>query len=344
MKSKTIFKVLGVLALVLMVASFIPAAADVLDQFHIISKGGGAMAIAPLVTAFTKDIEEKLYPPNEFYHHAVDDSVWIQGHKVSRGVAGASPGRNINPVLPLTGTQRADDTNEYEIELHVTDPTILTRDEELLVNYNKRISIVNDHINVLNTGVADNFAYQWAPTAAGVFIRTTGANVNVSDGSQTGTRKAIEKDNFIDALTILTKQNAKGQKYALVPATLYGQLLKVPDFVDYTKTGRPDILKTGIVGEILGIKIYVRSYTTLYTSAGTPVKKAIDAVGAATDNLSILIWDETMVYKALGKPNTNIENRPVTYLGDLINADVRAGGKARKDGSGVVSIIQAVGA
>lgn len=305
---------------------------------------GTTLMAAPLVTVFTKEIETKLYPVNEFYQYAKDDSMWIKGDKVSRGVAGASPGVSTNPAVPLTASQRADDSNEYNIQLHVTDPQILTRDEELIVNYNKRSSILDDHANVLNTRIADNFAYVWAPSTAGLLLRTTGADVASADGSQTGTRKAVEKQQFIDAFTMLTRQNSTGQKHILIPATMYGQMLAIADFIDYNKTGRSDMLAKGIIGEIIGMKVHVRSYTTLYTNAATPVKKAVGVAGAATDNLSILVWDETSVYKALGKPNVNIENRPATYLGDIINTDVRAGGSARKDGTGVISIVQAAGA
>ena len=337
MKKNTFFKVLGLFAFVLVTSFLLP---EIYHHFFDVEGVTAFTAAAPLVTVFTKEIEEKLYPESEFYHNAKDDSVWISGNKVSRGVAGASPGASTNPALPLSATQRVDDSNEYAIQLHVTDPQILTRDEELIVNYNKRQSIIDDHVNVLNTRTADNMAYQWAPSNANYMIRTTGAGVAAVDGSQTGLRKAIEKQQFIEALIALMRQDAKGPKFGVCPATLYGQLLALPDFVDYTKTGRADILKTGVIGEILGIKMFVRSYTTLYTNAGTPVKKPVATAGAVDDNLSILIWDATMCYKALGKVNVNIENRPATYLGDIINADVRSGGKSRADGKGVISIIQ----
>lgn len=337
MKKQSILKAAAGLILILVAAAFVPQVVEFVS--HLGSAGAAAMAAAPLVTIFTKDIEEKLYPENEFYQHAVDDSVWIKGNKVVRGVAGVSPGVTTNPtVFPLTANQRADDSNEYTISQHVTDPVILTRDEELIVNYNKRQSILNDHINTLNTRIADNFAYTWAPTAAGLIIPTSGAAVAAGASAQTGQRKAITKEDFVAAFTLLVKQNAKGQKYAVVPAEMYSQLLLIPDFVDYTKTGRADILKTGLIGEIVSIKIYLRSYTTLYTNAG--VKKPITTAGAASDNQSILVWDETSVYKALGKVNVNIENRPATYLGDILNADVRSGGNTRKDGTGAVSITQ----
>lgn len=301
---------------------------------------------APLVTSFVRDAEQKMYPDNSFYMNAVDDSPFLKGKTVSRGVAGDEPEVVTNPsVFPLEATQRADDENKYDISLHATMPTHLMDEEELLVNYAKRQSIVDQHTGVLNLKVAKEFINVWSPSLATNIVRTDGAAIPAATAGATGTRKALTRDNFIDALTLLTNMDSgEDGLVGLISGNMYGQLLKIPDFIDYNKTGRADVLAKGLIGEICGIKLYKRSSAGLYTNASTPVKKASTAAGAATDNEAVIIWDPKRVYRALSGVTVYLNPNKADYLGTILNMSVRAGGSTRKDQKGLVAIVQAAGA
>lgn len=340
MKTNQIMKVsIAVLVICVMVAcAFFPT--------HASDLAGTSLMAAPLVTAFTKEAEEHLYPDNSFYMNAVDDSPYLKGKTVSRGVSGDDPEVVTNPSsFPLEAVQRVDDENKYDISLHATIPTHLMDEEELLVNYQKRQSILSQHASVINLRVAKEFINVWAPTLATNFIRTSGDAFSAVAEGATGTRKGVVKDNFIDAVNILDRMDAgEGGLVGLVPASMYGQLLKLPDFIDYTKTGMAALLAKGMIGEICGVKLFKRSSGAKYTNATTPVKKGAIAAGAATDNEAILIWDPMKVYRALGSPTVYINPGKADYLGTIMNMSVRAGGTIRKDQKGVVAIIQAAGA
>lgn len=335
MKTTKFLKVISVLVLVLLIG---------VALFSPMDAAGAALAVAPLIVQFHEEAEEHLFPDNSFMYASVDDSPFLKGRTVKRGVSGDDPESVTNPTsFPLTVTDRADDENSYDIALHATKPHRLGDVEELELAYDKRSSILSQHASVLNLKAAIEFVHNWSPSLATNIIRTTGEAEAAATPSATGTRKAITKNDFINGVTVLSRMDAADNMFGLVGATQYAQLLKIADFIDYNKTGRADMLAKGIIGEILGVKLYHRSKSGIYTNAATPVKKKIDAAGAATDNEALLIWSANMVYRAFGNHEVYINEHLGQFLGSTLNMSVRAGGTIRKDQKGVVAIVQAAG-
>lgn len=305
---------------------------------------GFTFGASPLVTSFTKQIKENLYPDNSFYKNSIDHSPYVNGDKVNVPQSGTNPTVTVNPSsFPLTVSQSTETALEYSINSHVTLPTHITDDEELIVSYDKRAHVLRKHINTINTSIADYFAYDWSPTVAGAFVRTSGADGTSLAPSATGTRKKITLQDWIDAATVLDAQDIPMDgRFALVPSKMYNEMYAIDSFIDYQKRGVVDMLAKGIIGEILGIKIYKRSRAGLYTNAGTPVKVPVGTAGAATHNMAILIWHQDSVARAEGGTKVYINPDKAEYVGGLFNARVRAGGQIdREDGKGVVAIIQA---
>ena len=347
-KTKNIFR--GLLALfctVIAAAVMFAVAPEVMAHgisYFTSNADGLTLALTPaLVTRFAKDAEEKMYPNNEFYKNSVDDSQYLDGKTVRRPVSGDDPSVQTNPTaFPLTMSERADDSSDYDIDFFTTEPQFVRVDEEMQTNYNKRQSIIAGHTKVLNVKIADNFAYTWAPVLAANMVRTTGAAATATAPGATGNRLKLTKEDFLSASAILDEANVpESGRFAVVPSKMYSQMLGIADFVDYTKTGRQDMLAKGLIGEVLGIQIYKRSRVVVYTDAGTPVKKAPGAATATTDNQAILIWHESMVYRAEGKVKVTIDNPSTLLAGaSAFNAQVFAGGRNRADELGVVAIIQ----
>jgi hypothetical protein len=320
----------------------IPTGALFLMHFVPMNFDLGAAYDPLLQIKFAKDIQEQLYPDNSFYKNSFDDSGDLTMGTVRRPVAGDDPEAETNPTTyPLSVSERSDTNSDYDVDFHTTKPQFVRINEEMMVSYAKRQSIIRSHVSVLNTKVADGMVYAWLPSLATNFVRTSGANAAATAPGATGNRKAITKDDFIDACTILDRMDVDGNRYALVPADLYGQLLKIDDFIDYNKTGRADMLAKGVIGEIAGVQIYKRSRSGIYTNASTPVKKAPGAATATSDNQAVLIWSDKMVYRAEGAPQVVIGQPNPEYAGaTLFNANCYAGGKMREDQKGVVAIIQ----
>lgn len=309
-------------------------------------KGASAMAIQKEVWA--KDIEENIYPDNSFYLQSKDDSDWVEGNKVHTPEAGTAPSVQKNrAALPATVSKRIDSDYTYSIDEYTTDPIVLQKTEEVEVSYNKRQSILFDHTEKLRTEVAENMAYNWAPSIAANLVRTTGTARAAYEAGQTGNRKAIVEADIIELNRILDRMDvSKEGRFLGLPANLQADLLKIDRFTSLDKIGSAVALQKGVIGMIMGFQVYVRSTFLRYDNSGTPVVKAVGSAVAAADNLACLAWHKSFVRRALGKEgNGGIEifmaEKDPTFYGDVFSALVRAGGKkVRNDQKGVLALIE----
>lgn len=296
----------------------------------------------PLVIKFKKEVEEKLSPDNTFYINSVDDGAYLDGKTVRKGVAGDDPTVVTNPTsFPLTVFENVDDNLDYDISRHATLPQRIDNEQELILSFAKRQTVVNAHARVLDVKIAEEMVYNWQPTVAGNLLDTTGAMVtgSLTHKGATGTRRAITLADIIKACELLDRQDANGDRYGLINSIQYSQLLQIPDFVDYNKTGRSGLLEKGIIGEICGVKLYKRSSAGAFDTS--KAKKKISAVTAATDKGGLLIWDSSLVTRAKGPVKVYWNPDKGEYLGGILNMEIRAGGSIRKDGIGVVAIVEA---
>lgn len=298
-----------------------------------------------IVTLFSKEIQPNLFPANEFYKQSkLDGGVDINAKFVEVPQAGATPTIVKDPtVFPLAVAERTDDVIVYPVSHYATLPTLITDVNEMIINYSKRASVLSDHSDVLNSRVAAEMGIAWSPSLASQISRTTGtADATALAPGATGTRNALTIN---DLATIANKFDRddvpSDQRNILFPADMFAQLLKLDQFInfDYVKN---KTLVDGQIGEIFGMKVFKRSSTTIYTNAGTPVKKAFGAATAVTDNLAVLAWATKQVRRAEGVAKVYSDNDNPMYVGSIFNAAVRAGGTfARTDQKGVYSLVQA---
>jgi len=298
-----------------------------------------------LVKLFSKEIQSNLFPNNEFYKSSqLDGGVNINAKTVDIPQAGAKPTIIKNPTsFPLTIGSRTDDVLTYSVDHFVTAPTAIQDVNEMVISYSKRASVLQDHAKVLNSRVADEIAVAWSPTLAAQLSRTTGsASGSALAPSATGTRLALTRDDIALIATKFDRDDVPvSERNILFDADLYAQLLKIDSFINFDYINRKPTVD-GQIGEIFGMKVFKRSRAVLYTNAGTPVKKAVGATGAVTDNLAALAWASGEVRRAEGiaKIYSDLDNP--AFVGSVFNAAVRSGGTfARADQKGVYSLIQA---
>lgn len=291
---------------------------------------------------FSKDIQENLFPKNEFYKRSkLDANVSADWGVVQVPQAGATPSVIVNPsTFPLTVAQRTDDVKEYTVNAFATSPIHITDVNEAVTNYSKRMDIIKDHVKALNTRIGDEMAYVWAVTVAANKLFTTGAAIPAAAPSATGNRKALTRDDLAALSVMFDKDDvASDERNMLISAAQYEELLKIDSFINFDyMTNKPQV--DGQIGEIFGMKVFKRSRNTIYDASNDA--KAVGDAAAATDNLSILAWSDSYVRRAEGtvKLYSDIDN-PV-YLGSIFNAQVRAGGtSSRTDEKGVYQLIQA---
>lgn len=306
----------------------------------------GSLCMAIQTEVWAKDIADNIFPDNSYFMNSVDDSPFLEGNKVHLPEAGSVPGVTKNRTsLPATAAKRTDTEASYDVDSYTTDPIILQNTEEVEVSYAKRQSLLSGNIDTLKTRIADELAIKWAPTLATNFVRTSGSARAGYLTGQTGNRKAVAKDDFIEVNRIFNRMDiSQDGRYALIDANMYADLLKIAEFVSYEKIGNA-VLTKGAIGMLLGIQIYVRSSAIRYDNTGTPVIKAYGASVAAADNLACLFWHRNFVRRAQGTVDVFEKNKDPQFYGDVLSAEVRCGGKkARATEVGAISLIEAASA
>jgi len=295
-----------------------------------------------IVKLFSKELQENLFPQNAFYKQSkVDGNIGAAFGSVEIPQSGAVPTILKNPSsFPLTPSQRTDDVKTYLVDLYATDPIHIEDLNEIVTNYNKRGDILKDHTRSLNTRIADEIAFSWAPTvAANKSIMTGTADASALAPGATGTRKVLTREDLADlAIKFDIDDVDAGARNLLVDARLYAQLLKIDTFINFDYVNRKPTVD-GQIGEIFGMKVFKRSKSVYFNAANA--KKAVGAATAATDNLAIIAWADNYVRRAEGAVKVYADIDSPTYLGSVFNAAVRAGGTAgRTDEKGVYALIQ----
>jgi hypothetical protein len=212
------------------------------------------------------------------------------------------------------------------------------------------MDVMGDHIKTLSDTIAEHTLYAWAASALAQQVLTTGSasSGSFAHSTVTGTRKLVTLADIASARQILDSQNlGNGKLTMIVPANMYwNDLIQITQITKYLEFGKA-VAPSGVIGNILGMDIIVRSSGAAYDNTATRVRKVLNADGsiaskAATDNNSITIVHSNYVRKALGSVKVYEEKDSPIYYGDIISAEVFHGAsKTRTNGEGIVNIIQA---
>jgi hypothetical protein len=299
---------------------------------------------------FTSDLQQVLYPDNAFYKGAQKDEAGIDVETVE--IPQDEDGEAevvVNPTqLPLPIGTEEDKKKEYGADLLVTKPTVVTYNNQLLVSYDKRAAKLKKHRMSLERQIAERILYGWAPSAAVAdFIRqTTGVATRAASApGATGTRKvAVEADwrwasHMFDKLDIPDD----GRRRVVVPPGMKQDIWDV--MKDYGQgTDVNNFLRgEGKLGKLFGFEVFMRSTTQRFTEAATPVKKAIGAANATTDNVGAIFFHLDFVRYIEGAVQVWMDQAPRPELagGMSMNAGVRSGGTtSRLSQKGVLALVE----
>jgi len=288
-----------------------------------------------ILKVFSKDLQKNLFPANEFYKQSKLDSV--NGGTVEVPQSGSKPTVEVDATVPLTPEARVDSVLTYSVHKFNTPPIYVEDANEAVINYSKRMDIMGDHIAMLNTTIAERIGTAWCPADGSSSLKTTGATRPSSAGG--AAVKAVTYNDILNLMTALDAQDIPADgRYLLASANMYADLLKLPEFTssDFQK-GVP--VENGVVGEILGFKVYKRSKSVRYDN--TFQKIAAGTSAQTTDRDAIIAWHKSFVRRAEGNAKTYGRFDDPEYLGSIVNAMVRAGGsKGRTNGEGVAVLIQ----
>lgn len=275
-----------------------------------------------------------------------DDRV-LGGKVVHIPQAGANLGGERNrTTLPATAAKRTDTDVTYPLIEYTTNPALLQNTEQAELSYDKMVSLLADQLAWLDESITDDLLQIYSATGAAQIVRTTGADsaLNLAPGA-TGTRKVLTVADFKRAMTLFNKSNLpQTGRVALLDADMYSELLDDPLLTSRDVAKEADYVN-GVVARLYGFDIMQRSDVCTFTNAGTPVKKAVGAAAATSDNKSSLFFHQMSASAALGDKEFFENKQDALYYGDVYSMLMRAGGRQRRaDGLGIVSIVQTVGA
>jgi len=288
-------------------------------------------------------IAENLYKNNEFLNNCIVADDRVNGKTVHMSSAGTAATVTRNrTTLPATIVQRTDDDNSYDIDEFTIAPTLIPNADTVELAYNKMDSVMYDTIHNLSQTVGNWMLYNWRATSSSYQVRTTGGSATTHISGTTGTRKKILAADIQTAARIMNDADIEDtDRYILLDAYMYDQLLMDLRFGEFRDTVKEMDLARGIIGSLHGFNIMRRGTVLSYTNASTPVTRAPGAAALVTANGAAVCWQKAAVERAFGdiKFFENLDD--AAYYGDYYSGLVRSGGiKRRYDGKGVVAIVQ----
>jgi hypothetical protein len=293
-----------------------------------------------LTRYFLTEIQPKLFPENSWFMRSVNDDAFVNNNTVELPHSGANPNVEVDrALLPAPITKRTDVPTNYQMEELTTDPTLLGYSEALVIAYNKRASILDQHAKTINTRAADRCLYKWAGGATNYKASTGTARAagNASLGSQTGNRKAFTENDIIDVRQRFMTDNVVNDSgpvngLAIISPSQYTDLLKLDNFKRYDALGRTNI-PDGVVARAYGFDFYIRQGVFAIASGGT--LKSDGAAGATDDQDGALFYSPDMVRRAKGAVVPFVKENDPAYYGSIFSMLVRWGASpARNDNKG----------
>jgi len=299
---------------------------------------------------WVRQIQETLLPESDFVNKSMNHSEFIKNLTVHVPQAGTAPTVVKNRAsLPSTIEQRTDTDRTYDLNEYSTDTFIVRALDELQVSYDKRASLLRDHVTQINKRIGDETANTWAGaglvSASGQIVETTGTDTaNIAPPTGTGNRKAVKIDDLASAAAKLDNDDVMQQdRWCLMPATMYHNMLIENKAellsAEFMNQGN---LPEAVVRNLWGFNIMVRSNVTVYDNNTTPVLRAVGFTPATDDNFGAICWQSDQVANALGATRVFAqENAPEFYADVLMSAIAMHGSIAlRTDGRGIVTIVQ----
>jgi len=300
-----------------------------------------------LTEVWVRTIEEVLFAKNnEFLNASVNHDAFVENETVHVPQAGSLPAVTKNrTVFPAPVISRDDTTLDYTLDSFSVDPVRIGRIEEVQISYQKRQSVMSQHMNKLMDLIAREGIFNWASDLGANQVRTTGADstLNLPVGA-TGTRKKTVIEDLATVAQTMDDQDVPDDgRWLMLPSKMYYELFTIQDLIRDDIIGETT-LPDAVIRKILNFNIIKRSSNTVvkYDNVSTPQRKAVGAAAASDDNFGAIAWHIDSVANALGDIVVFSDEGSATMMGDVISADVlHKTTKLRTDEAGIVTLIQA---
>ncbi|MEK0369733.1 MAG: hypothetical protein QQN55_01060 [Nitrosopumilus sp.] len=330
------------------------------------------------VKIFSRDLQKNLFPDNAFYKKSkIDPASNANSIDIPQAQSQASAkignvqisydtaGNNLNDADKLTAIKRINTLLNYINQNFFIPPVIIDKNnQDGELSYAKQVEIREEFSDELNTQVANYSAVKWGPTVASNILKTTGTATRTSlvVGGYNGLVKRITKQDLLNLAKAAKKQQKMGGRWYILPTVeQWEDIMLIPDFVDFEKTGNETMLKKGIIGTWLGFQWFEPRqndsleaniiYDTTTPSAPTKVDYAgavdgdgrtIFSVTPTVNSVSALLaWNDKMVRRSEGKVNVYFRANDPEFQADILSSSLRFGASfGRSDNKGVLALVE----
>lgn len=291
------------------------------------------------------DLQTALWPDNSFFEGAAVDTAAIDNESVTipqdeNGVVETEE----NPVeFPMKSNTEEDSKKSYSASILITKPTVITYNNQLLVNYDKRSAKTKKHQDALVDLAASKIMYEWHTVKSEFQRLSTGTARATKLAGATGNRKKFTDDDILWAMNTMNDRDVPtAGRRLVVDAWGYDDLRAI--IKDYNDSTSASVVlgENGIIKSIHGFEIFMRSRVTRFNPA-TAAKKHYKAAKAATDSSGILFFHPKMVRYAKSEVKVNMDTYDVPALGGgrSMNCLLRVGATQSKESqTGVLSLIE----
>lgn len=284
---------------------------------------------------------EGLFPDNSVLAKATNLDAFVAGTRVHVPNAGLSPDvkKNRTKGSRENVSLRTDTTTNFDIDSFTTVPMLIPNSDKIQLSYDKRSSVISSSQHALRGAVLEDIVRRWMNGVSSV--STTGAAAVAHTPSATGNRKSMTRQDVATIMVQFNKDDVPAEgRYLLLDAVMYAQLLSDMSESDKISFHASTNAQKGILGELYGFSIMMRSRVAVSTSAGA--LKEWSVAGATTDLAVGVAFQKESVGTAQGGHKAFSQDGDPTLYGDVVSFEVLAGGSfLRTDKKGVVQILQA---
>jgi hypothetical protein len=296
-----------------------------------------------LTEVWATDIAKNLFPVNSFLSQSINEDMWVNNKQVHRPQSGVVPDVVRNrAIVPAISVQRVDSVLDYDLHEFTSTPTLIRDIEEIEVSYNKRASVLRDHIEQINRKIAEFILAKWCPSTANLILPISGATRATNAPGGTGLRKSFTRADILKLKVIFDAQEiTQDGRILLLDQAMYNDLLADTTLTSRDWSDNGNSLMNGSIAKVMGFNVYMRSTVGRMATANTGAKDP-DAANVVTDNAFSLAWHPEFVGRAKGSVKVYSDLDKPEYYGSLFSASTRCGGSPMySNARGVCAIVEA---
>ena len=257
---------------------------------------------------------ENLFADNTFISRSINHSAFVDGEKVHVPNAGAKPAITKNgTTFPMQASQRTDADVNYAIDAYRTEPIYVQNVEQIQLNYDKINSVLMNAKSALQEEISLSVLSNWIAKATGAGHSTVAAK--------------FDRDTLLAIKLAFDKQDIpQSGRCIIMTPDAYSELFADLQAAEQYAFSASANAQRGTIGTIFGFDVYMRS--------------KVD--NAASSKVSAFAWHDGAVSRALGNTQIFQNDKDALFFGDVISAEVLAGGTAiRNDKAGIFKVTTA---